>query len=182
VSPPSIRRLAGVSRTASRGTVAGMDRRPPGAVRAAFVLWLVAVGAGAFETALVVASGEAGGGAVAGVALRGAVFAVATFLALRMRAGRPWARWGLSGLLGVLGTLSLVAAPALWLLRGNSLSAAVADAAPLDLVFAGSRVVHVAAVLTACVLMFRPAANAWFRPPGGALPPAGVPAQPNSAA
>jgi len=159
-----------------------MDNRPPGAVRAAFRSWLVAVGAGAFETVLVVASGDAGGGAVAGVALRGAVFAGATFMAVRMRAGRPWARWGLTGLLGVLGTLSLVAAPALWLLRGNALSTAVADAAPVELVFAGSRVVHVAAVLTACVLMFRPAANAWFRPPGGVLPPAGRPGQPKRAA
>jgi hypothetical protein len=35
----------------------------------------------------------------------------------------------------------------------------------VDLLFGGSRVLHVAAVLAACVLMFGPSANAYVRTP-----------------
>ncbi|GIF50711.1 hypothetical protein DFJ67_1877 [Asanoa ferruginea] len=145
------------------------DTRAPAAVGAAFVMWLVAVGAGVFETILVVASGEAGGGAAVGVTVRVAVFLAAILVALRMRAGRRWARLTLAVGLGVLGTLSLVVDPLLWLLDGNSLSAVLAESGPADLAFGTSRVLHVAAVLTACVLMFLPSSNRYFRRPVAAL-------------
>ncbi|GIF71290.1 hypothetical protein [Asanoa siamensis] len=140
-----------------------MTTNTPAAVRAAFVTWLVAVGAGAFETVLVVASGEAGDGAAVGVAVRLTVFVAAVLVALRMRAGRRWARLALTVGLGVLGTLSLVLGPIGWLLDGNSLPDLVSSASALDLTFGASRVVHVCAVLAGCVLMFVPSANAWFR-------------------
>jgi hypothetical protein len=140
-----------------------IDTRVPAAVRAAFVLWLVAVGAGVFETVLVVASGKAGGGAAVGVAVRTAVFVAAVLVAFQMRAGRRWARWVLAVGLGVLGTLSLVVDPVRWLLDGNSLTDLVSGASAVDLAFGISRGVHVAAVLAACVLMFVPSAHAYFR-------------------
>jgi hypothetical protein len=82
----------------------------------AYVLWVVAVGAGVFETVLAVgrllARGHGAGPAIAaGLAIRLPVFA----------------------------------------------------AGPVDLLFGASRTVHVGCVLGAVVLMFLPAANAWFR-------------------
>jgi hypothetical protein len=139
------------------------DTRAPAAVGAAFVMWLVAVGAGIFETVLVVASGQAGDGAAVGLTARTAVFLAAVLVALRMRAGRQWARLTLAVGLGVLGTLSLVVDPLRWLLDGNSLSHVLAESGPVDLAFGTSRVVHVVAVLSGCVLMFVPAANRYFR-------------------
>jgi hypothetical protein len=74
----------------------------PGSVRTAFVLWLVAIAAGVFETALVVAEALSGGsipggsistaGLVAGVGVRLLVFAVALYVSLRMGLGKNWAR------------------------------------------------------------------------------------------
>ncbi|WP_433043406.1 hypothetical protein [Dactylosporangium sp. CS-033363] len=135
----------------------------PGAVRQARTLWFVAVGAGVFETVLVVASGRAGDGAVAGVALRAVVFGAALFTTLRMYRGQRWARLALAVGLGVLGTLSIVVDPLLWLAGGNSLTAVIRDSGGVDLLFGASRVLHVAAVLSACALMFTPKANAYFR-------------------
>jgi hypothetical protein len=131
------------------------------------VLWLVAVAAGAFETMLavieLVSEGAEAGGIIAGIGVRTAVFATAIFLALRLRQGRNWARISLTVLLGVLGSLSLLIGPVQWLLEGNSLRDAVADADVTAVLFASSRVLHLAAVAGAMVLMFRPAANTYFR-------------------
>lgn len=139
--------------------------RAPAAVRVAFGAWLVAVGAGVFETCSVVAreglTGDAGGG----VAVRTAVFAVAVAVAWQMRAGRRWARITLAVGLGVVGLASLIADPIAWLAAGNSVPRLIADSGPADLAFGVSRAVHVAAVLTGLTLMFTPSANAWFRPP-----------------
>jgi hypothetical protein len=140
-----------------------IDSRVPAAVRAASTAWLVAIGAGVFETILVVATGRAGDGAAVGVTVRGVVFAAAVVVTARMYAGRRWARAALAVGLGVLGTLSLVVDPILWLAHGNSLTRVLAHAGVTDLVFGGSRAVHVAAVLAGCLLMFLPSANAYFR-------------------
>ncbi|MFJ8578331.1 hypothetical protein [Micromonospora sp. NPDC093277] len=126
-------------------------------------MWLVAIGAGVFETILVVLSGRAGNGAAAGVVVRTAVFVAATVVALRMFSGRGWARLALVVALGIGGTLSLAVGPVMWLANGNSLTHLIAQAGIIDLVFGGSRIVHVAAVLTGCVLMFVPSADAYFR-------------------
>ncbi|WKD31727.1 hypothetical protein [Streptomyces xanthophaeus] len=135
---------------------------PPAAVRAAFALWVTAVAAGAFETALMVGRAPADG-IGAGLAVRLAVFTAAVLVALRMRRGAGWARISLAIGLGILGTASLLVGPLGYLLDGGSLSAALAHADALEWVFRVSRTVHLAAVLTAVVLMFRPAANRYFR-------------------
>jgi len=137
--------------------------KAPRPVRASFVLWLVAVSAGVFETILAVTAREAGGDVLVGVAVRLAVFAAAIFLAVRLLRGRNWARIALAIFLSGLGMLSLVVGPIQWLLDGNSLSQAVAAADAATMLFASSRILHVAAVIAATVLMFTPAANAYLR-------------------
>ncbi|MEU4232097.1 hypothetical protein AB0F17_48060 [Nonomuraea sp. NPDC026600] len=141
---------------------------PPPAVQAAATLWLVAVAAGVFETVLAVgdllSTGTASAGELlSGVGIRLAVFVTAVFLALRLRHGRNWARWTLAVTLGVFGTLSLVMQPVQWLMDGHSVAEAFAGADAMGLMFAGSRVLHVLAVLGAVALMFQPRANAYFR-------------------
>jgi len=135
----------------------------PVAVRTARTMWLVAIGAGVFETVLMVASGRATGGAVIGVAVRAVVFTAAVVVVLRMFAGRRWARLVLTGTLGFLGTLSLTVGPVLWLAHGNSITGLIRQSGAIDLLFGGSRAVHIAAVLGGCVLMFVPSANVYFR-------------------
>ncbi|NLU66078.1 hypothetical protein [Streptomyces sp. HNM0574] len=130
----------------------------PPPVRRAFVLWVTAVAAGVFETALAVVRGSAD---APGVAVRVLVFAVALWVAGRMRAGRNWARLALALGLGVLGTASMVAEPLRAVLTGAAPAAALSGTD--GLLFGASRTLHVAAVLTAVWLMFRPAARAYFR-------------------
>ncbi|MFF1908660.1 hypothetical protein [Kitasatospora sp. NPDC058218] len=140
----------------------------PVPVRAAFALWVTAVAAGAFETVLAVGSMLTGASDSAaeiavGLAVRLPVFAGALLVARHMRRGRGWARLALAFGLGVLGTASMVIQPIQALARGRSLGWELAQAGPMDLAFAASRVLHVSSVLTAVVLMFLPAANAYFR-------------------
>ncbi|MDP9863105.1 MULTISPECIES: hypothetical protein [Streptosporangium] len=140
----------------------------PAAVKTASALWLTAVGAGAFEAALAVTGALVSGSAsfadlAGGLGFRLAVFAVAIFMAVRLRQGRGWARIALALSLGIFGTISLVIEPIRWLLDGNSLGQAVAEADAMSFVFAGSRIVHLVAVLGAMAMMFAPAANDYFR-------------------
>jgi hypothetical protein len=150
------------------------DPRPgiPTQLQASVRLWLVAVAAGLFETALVVVdatSGEVGSAAqvAAGVAVRLLVFSGAVYLAAQLRQGKQWARVALA-VLGGFGTLSLVIGPVTWLVEGGSLADAAMAVATADLgsvLFAASRVVHLGAVVAALLLMFHPAANAYIRAP-----------------
>ncbi|MFH8383938.1 hypothetical protein ACH4E7_23825 [Kitasatospora sp. NPDC018058] len=131
-------------------------------------MWVTAVAAGAFETVLAVgrmlAGGSGSAGEVAvGLAVRLPVFTAALLVARQMRRGRGWARIALALGLGVLGTASMVIQPIQALAQGRSLSWELAQAGPMDLAFAASRILHVCSVLTAVVLMFLPAANAYFR-------------------
>ncbi|OEV27080.1 hypothetical protein AN219_23685 [Streptomyces nanshensis] len=142
---------------------------PPPAVRAAFTLWATAVAAGVFETALAV-GGSVGGGVgstaeiAGGLAVRGAVFTAAILVALRMRRGHGWARIALTLGLGVVGMASMVVEPVHALAQGSStIGEELAQAGAMDLAFGAGRVLHVAAVLSAVVLMFLPAANGYFR-------------------
>jgi hypothetical protein len=65
-------------------------------------------------------------------------------------------------LYGGFGALSLVIGPITWLAEDGSL----ADATAADLgsvLFAASRIVHLPTIITALILMFHPAANAYIR-------------------
>ena len=141
--------------------------RPPRQLRASFWFWLVAVAAGLFETTLVLidaTGGEAGSVAevAVGVSVRLLAFTGLVYLAVRLRQGRNWARIALAVLYGGFGTLSLVIGPVTWLAEGGSLADAMA-AAVGSLLFAASRLVHLAAIIAALILMFHPAANAYIR-------------------
>jgi hypothetical protein len=152
---------------------AGMFRpgpRPgiPKQLQASYLLWLAAVAAGVFETALVVidaTDGEVGSPAelAVGVAVRLLVFTGLVALAVQLRRGRNWARVALAVLYGGLGSLSLVIGPVTWLAEGGSLADAVAAADLGSVLFVASRVVHLGAVIAALLLMFHPAANAYLR-------------------
>jgi hypothetical protein len=155
------------------------DPRPgiPMQLQASFRLWLVAVAAGLLETALVMVDAtdrDVGSGAQ--VAVRLLAFTGLVFLASQLRLGRNWARVALAVLYGVLGTASLVPGPVTWLTEGGSPADAVAGADLGSVLFAASRVVHVAAVVAAVVLMFHPAANAYIRATTGGADSAGSPA------
>lgn len=141
---------------------------PPTAVRAAYALWVTAVAAGVFETLLAVGRMAAEGSGTAseigvGLAIRIPVFAGALLVAWQMRRGRAWARITLTLGLGVVGTASMVVQPVLAWVQGRSAFTALQEAGAMDLAFGASRVLHVAAVLTAVTLMFLPTANAHFR-------------------
>ncbi|RSS47753.1 hypothetical protein EF912_26090 [Streptomyces sp. WAC07061] len=98
-----------------------------------------------------------------GLAVRLTVFTLAVLCARRMRGGARWARVALALGLGVLGTASMVVRPLGYLADGGSVADALARAGALDLLFGAGRGVRVAAVLVAVALMFRPAANLYFR-------------------
>jgi hypothetical protein len=100
---------------------------------------------------------------VTGVAIRVIVYLVALYIIAQMRLGKRWARLTLAVLLGGIGTLSLVVEPISWLAGGNSLGEVFKEADLLFLIIAPIRAFHLAAVVTALVLMFLPAANNYFR-------------------
>jgi hypothetical protein len=146
------------------------DPRPgiPTQLQASFRLWLIAVAAGLFETALVVVDateGEVGSAAqvAVGVAVRLLVFTGAVYLAAQLRQGKNWPRVALAVLLGGIGTLSLVIGPVTWFAEGGSLADAVAAANLGSVLFAASRVVHLGAVIAALILMFHPAASGYIQ-------------------
>ncbi|GIE98519.1 hypothetical protein Ari01nite_59840 [Paractinoplanes rishiriensis] len=138
--------------------------RSPVTVHTSFLLWMGALAAGCAEMLLHDAD-------IAGVALRLTVYAVVVAVALRMRAGRNWARWVLAAGLGVVGTLSLVIDPVTWLLDGNSLVDAARRADLTGALVAVSRTLHVLCVWVAVPLMFGRRANAYFsgRWPSGSV-------------
>ena len=142
--------------------------RPPRQLRASFWLWLIAVAAGLFETALVMvdaAAGEVGSSAevAVGGTIRLLAFTGLVYLAAQLLKGRNWARLALAVLYGGFGTLSLVIGPVTSLGEGGSLADAIAAADFGSVLFAASRLVHLGAIIAALILMFHPAANAYIR-------------------
>jgi hypothetical protein len=97
------------------------------------------------------------------VVIRVIIYTVVVYIITQMRLGKRWARLTLAGLLGVIGTLSLVIDPISWLAGGNSLSEVFTQADLLFFLIAPIRIVHLAAVIAALVLMFLPSANTYFR-------------------
>ncbi|MCX4671345.1 hypothetical protein OG453_32470 [Streptomyces sp. NBC_01381] len=155
--------------------VRGGEPSAPPPVHTAFALWITAVAAGVFEMVLAVggliADGDTTAGEIAGgLVVRMTVFSAAVLLAVQLRRGRNWARWVLAVGLGGFGTASLVVGPVQWLADGHAPLDAFRDLGVVDALFGASRVLHLSAVLGALVLMFVPAANAWFKASSGARP------------
>lgn len=139
-------------------------RAVPRPVSLSIAGWLTAVAAGVAESLVrLVLPEPPTSGELAG---RAAIYAAVVALVLALRTGRNSVRWLLAVLLGGLGTTSLVIEPVSWLLGGGSVGQFLAGATAPMLVAAGLRVGHLLAVLTALILMFRPAASAFFRPTG----------------
>ncbi|MDQ0110670.1 hypothetical protein [Paenibacillus harenae] len=139
----------------------------PNEVRKSFILWLIAIGAGVFEMiiAIITSLSEASeDGLVIQALIRTIIFALLTVVIISMYRGKRWARIALTVLLGGIGALSLLIDPIMWLIEGNPLSTIFEGVVLTSLLFAASRVVHLAAVIAALVFMFRPAANQYFRP------------------
>lgn len=133
----------------------------PAAVRLAVLAWLVAVGAGVAEALVrtVLPDAPTPGQLV----VRFAIYTVVVALVLALRTGRNAVRWALALLLGGVGMLSLVVEPLAWVIAGGSPATFLAGADGATRLITGLRLAHVAAVLAALVLMFRPRANAFFR-------------------
>jgi hypothetical protein len=176
--------MAKNSGSTGTGAAASKPGPPPGVpkeVQASFLLWLTAVAAGVLETIirviepLSVGSSSGGEADVTGVAIRVIVYIVALYIIAQMRLGKRWARLTLAVLLGGIGTLSLVIDPISWLAGGNSLREIFTQADLLFILIAPIRVVHLAAVVTALVFMFVPAANNYFRRASSAAGTPGAP-------
>jgi len=129
---------------------------------AATAIWIGAVGAGVTE-ALVHVFLMPDPPTGPQLLMRGAVYAVVLALVLALPTGRAAIRWALALLLGGIGTLSLVAEPASWLAAGGDPAAFLAAADGPTLLVVALRVLHLAAVIAAMVLMFRPRSSAFFR-------------------
>src|SRR5262249_30758569 len=142
----------------------------PVSLKQAVTLWLLAIGAGVFETILVVANVLWGDGSLAngeglnaGVAVRLVIFVAMTLVALQLRLGKNWARWTIGILLGVFGLLSLWIHPLSVLMEGHALSESFAYLNLASAAFMLSRAVHMLTVVAATALMFVPTSNTFFR-------------------
>ncbi|WP_117214654.1 hypothetical protein [Allorhizocola rhizosphaerae] len=129
----------------------------PKPIQAAFGLYLFALAAGVFETALMTA-GRPLSETAAPIAIRIVITTVAVVIALRMRSGRNWARITLAVALGLVGTLSLVYDPIVSLIDGTL----TAPTGATEIAFTASRALHTLAVLTATTLMFHPTTHRHF--------------------
>jgi hypothetical protein len=138
-------------------------RTAPAAVQLSIVLWLAAIGAGVAEALVHLLLPQPP--TLGQLAARFGIYAVLTVLVLALRTGRNSVRWTVAVLLGGFGTVSLVIEPMSWLLAGGSPGLFLVTAEAPALVAAVLRIAHLIAVFSALVLMFRPAANAWFRGP-----------------
>jgi hypothetical protein len=136
-------------------------RTAPAAVQLSIVLWLAAIGAGAAEALVHLLLPQPP--TLGQLAARFGIYAVLTVLVLALRTGRNSVRWTVAVLLGGFGTVSLVIEPVSWLLAGGPPGLFLVTADAPALVAAVLRIAHLIAVFSALVLMFRPAANAWFR-------------------
>lgn len=136
-------------------------RAVPAAVQLSVLLWLGAIGAGAAEALVHLLLPQPP--TVPELAARFGLYTVLAVLVLALRTGHDAVRWTVAVLLGGIGTVSLVIEPVTWLLAGGSPVAFLVTADAPALVAAVLRVAHLIAVFSALALMFRPAANAWFR-------------------
>jgi hypothetical protein len=159
---PGVRRaVSGCVAANTRRMTTSAVRTAPAAVQMSVVLWLAAIGAGAVEALVHLLLPEPP--TLTQLAARFGIYAVLTVLVLALRTGRDAVRWTVAVLLGGFGTLSLVIEPISWLMAGGSPGLFLVTADAPELVAATLRIAHLGAVFSALLLMFRPAANAWFR-------------------
>ncbi|MEV1296135.1 hypothetical protein [Pseudonocardia sp. NPDC049635] len=146
-------------------TVAGgrpaADQTLPLVVAVSVALWLGAILSGVVES-LVRLAGPAAPTVVELVA-GAAVHLVLAVFVLQLCTGREAVRWTVAGLFGVVGMWWLVAEPLRALLGGATVAGFLAAASGPELLAAGLRSLHVAEVLGALALLFRPASNEFFR-------------------
>lgn len=150
------------------GNVMMIKKRIPQEVKKSYLFWLVAIAAGVFEMIIAVTQmlskdSEAGSSILIAVGLRTIIFAALVFVIIKMYRGKNWARLALTILLGGIGTFSLLIDPIHWILEGNSLDKAFTGMTVYSSLFGLSRIVHLSSVITALILMYRPAANKYFR-------------------
>jgi hypothetical protein len=130
------------------------------------IVWITAIGAGVAETLVRLTLADPP--TPDELAVRFSIYAALAVLVLALRSGRNAVRWTLTVLLGGVGTLSLIVEPLSWLLTGSPAPILVTEflvtADGPTLLIVGLRVAHIAAVIGALVLMFRPQANAFFAP------------------
>jgi hypothetical protein len=136
-------------------------RTAPATVQMSVVLWLAAIGAGVVEALVHLLLPEPP--TLTQLAARFGIYAVLTVLVLALRTGHNAVRWTVAVLLGGFGTVSLLIEPVSWLFAGGSPGLFLVTAESPALVAAVLRIAHLVAVFSALALMFRPAANAWFR-------------------
>lgn len=134
----------------------------PRSVRWSVRCWFTAVAAGVVETAIWALTSQDYHASVQ-LPVRAAVYLVATALIVQLGRGGGWARVALTVLLGGVGLLSLLAEPVSWWVAGGSPVEFLATANAATLAVVAVRTAHVAAVLAALVLMYRPTANVFFR-------------------
>jgi hypothetical protein len=138
--------------------------QPPREVQGSALCWVGAVCAGGVETVLGATEALITGAAsvpvvVANVLFRTVVYAAVLAIVVHLWQGRNWARMALAVLLGGIGMLTLIIGPIGWLAGGRS----ELDIDAGFVAFATVRAAHVVAVVGGLVLMFRPAANRYFR-------------------
>lgn len=138
----------------------------PREVRAATLVWVGAVAAGAAEAGVftygLIAEGVPWIDLLPGLGTRALVYVVVLTVVALLHRGHRWARWALALGPGIVGTFSLVVEPLEWLLAGGATDGppALTGAFAAIVVLRG---VHLAAVAAGLVLMFRPKTNAYFR-------------------
>lgn len=139
----------------------------PVSIKWSALLWSIAVAAGAAETSLAVTeiAGEGGldPGVWVNIGLRALVYTGAALLILAFSQSRRWARVALFVLLSVIGTASLVVPSGMLMAEGASFVEAFGSDGDLVIPALAVRMLHIAAVVGATVLMFLPSANARFK-------------------
>jgi hypothetical protein len=133
----------------------------PPPVHASVRLWLAAIAAGAAEALVWLLLPEPP--TLAQLGVRFAIYTGLAVLVLALYTGRNAVRWAVAALLGGIGTLSLVVEPVSWLAAGGDPVAFLTSADGPTVLVIVLRLLHVAAVLAAATLLFRPASGAFFR-------------------
>lgn len=147
-----------------------MQATVPNDVRRSFVLWLVVIGLGVFEIILGAVDTLTDSGSngtvdqlITGVAGPSLFLVIMVRMVYEMRRGNSFGRVALAVMLCVLGTIFLVFGPMQWLAGDNSFSQLLENATATEsLVFAG-RMGRFLIAIAAAVLMYRPAANIYYR-------------------